>query len=130
MRSKSPNPIIILTIIIVAIVLALGLFLALMFVQSRPPEGTSQVTVEGTDVMIDMNPNDAVMLVDSPGQGGEATAVPPIAISTPTATPVPHRRLRQSRRRPLPIKLFLSAIPLAAPILYSAFPTNTTRLFR
>ncbi|MBK6326791.1 MAG: LysM peptidoglycan-binding domain-containing protein [Chloroflexi bacterium] len=89
MRSKSPNPIIILTIIIVAIVLALGLFLALMFVQSRPPEGTSQVTVEGTDVMIDMNPNDAVMLVDSPGQGGEATAVPPIILPTPTDTPLP-----------------------------------------
>lgn len=86
MRSQKLDPIIILTVILVAIVLALGLFLAFLFIQNRPPVGTFPVVVEGVEIMIRMNPDDRVVLVESPGQGGEE---PPPEQPSPTPQPPP-----------------------------------------
>ncbi len=89
MQRTKLNPFIIVTIITVAIVLALGLFLTLLFIQNRPPDSTTTVQVEGVDVRINMNPEDAVMIVENPGQGGVATAVPPSTQPPPAETPIP-----------------------------------------
>ena len=89
MKQQRLDPILILMIILVAIILALAVFLTVLFIQNRPPVGTYTVQVEGTDVIVSMDPNEEVILVDSPGQGGEATAVPPITVPTPTDTPIP-----------------------------------------
>mgnify|MGYP001432946225 FL=1 len=88
MRQQKLDPILILMIILVAIVLALAVFLTVLFIQNRPPAGTSTVVVEGVEVTINMDPNQEVILVENPGQGGEATAVPPVII-LPTDTPIP-----------------------------------------
>jgi LysM repeat protein len=89
MQRTKLNPFIIVTIITVAIVLALGLFLTLVFIQNRPSDSTTTVQVEGIDVRISMNPEDAVMIVENPGQGGVATAVPPSTQPAPVETPIP-----------------------------------------
>lgn len=76
-------------IILVAIVMAMVVFLMFLFVQNRPPVGANTVTVEGVEVSLNADPNQTVILVESPGQGGESTAVPPVIIPTSTDTPVP-----------------------------------------
>jgi len=89
MKQQKPDPILILMIILVAIILAVAVFLTVLYVQGRPPVGTSTVQVEGIEVIVQSNPDDLVVIVGSPGQGGEATAVPPESLPTPTDTPIP-----------------------------------------
>lgn len=84
------NPPIFFTVIIIAIILAVGVFLAILFVQSRPPSGTFQVTVEGVLVTVNMDPNLEAIILPGQGQGGE---LPPEQIEPtlppPTETPIP-----------------------------------------
>lgn len=85
------NPPIFFTVIIVAIILAMGAFLAILFVQSRPPSGTFQVTIEDVLVTVRLNPDQEVIILPGQGQGGEL--VPPeqeiVAPPPPTETPLP-----------------------------------------
>lgn len=84
------NPPIFFTVIIVAIVLAMGLFLAILFVQNRPPDGTYQTTIEGIAITVRLDPNQEVEILPSQGQGGEQQPDQEIAIPpTPTDTPIP-----------------------------------------
>ena len=84
------NPPIFFTVIIVAIVLAMGLFLAILFVQNRPPDGTYQTTIEGVAITVRLDPNQEVEILPSQGQGGEQQPDQEIAIPpAPTDTPIP-----------------------------------------
>jgi LysM repeat protein len=91
------------TVIIVAIILAMGVFLAILFVQNRPPVGTYEVTVEGVTITIRQDPNLEVIILPGQGQGGELeqpdqeivilpTEPPP---PPPTETPVPPTAVNQ-----------------------------------
>jgi len=117
MRNQRLNPIIILTIILVAIVLAMALFLTVLFVQSRPATGTSTVTVEGVDVVVNADPNQQVIIVESPGQGGEATAVPPIILPTSTFTPIP---------LPTDTPIPPTAVPAPDQVIFVSHQVNST----
>lgn len=89
MKGQTWNTNIIIVVILIAIILAIGVFLALLFIQNRPPRGTYQVVVEGVTVTVSMDPNDTVIIVPGQGQGDAlppAQEQPPPA---PTETPIP-----------------------------------------
>lgn len=99
MQQPPVKPYHVITIIILAIVLAIGVFLTVMYLQSRPVDDAVIITVEGQDVVIEPVPDGEVFIVPpaEPPQveatGGEPEAQPvPTEVPpppAPTETPIP-----------------------------------------
>ncbi len=94
MQQPQVKPYVLITIIILAIVMAFGVFLTVMYLQRRPPDNSYTVNIEGQDIVVNPDPDKAVIIVPQGGGNGETIIVeppvePPVQQIVPTDTPVP-----------------------------------------
>lgn len=117
---QRPQPSIIFFMIIMAIILAVGAILALSVIQNRPttPEeatGSQTILVDGIEVAVQLDPENAVQLVDAPVPTQPATE--PVATQpqpSPQATPVTVEPLAEATIQPAPTATPVPLQPLPA----------------